>query len=116
MSREKRLMRRAFAFGKPDVQNLNGLPDEWRSAFLTALADAMYVRSSTKRDVSAGQAGSFGDPKTRLNCQNQQRMVSASGPGRPITGSQQRVHFLFGEERHQVALEPLRRDSQDALD
>jgi hypothetical protein len=109
-------MRRAFAFGEPDLQNPDGLSDEWCSPLLAAFAHAMHVRSGPKRYVRAGEPGQFGDPKTSLDCQNQQRMVAASSPARPIAGSQQCVHLLFGEERHQVALEPFRWDGQHALD
>src|ERR1051326_5384540 len=79
--REQRVKWRAVSFAEPHAQYLNRLADEWCSPFLPSFANTVHVRSGTKRNVSAGEAGQFRDPESSLDCQSQESVVTSSGPG-----------------------------------
>jgi hypothetical protein len=113
---EQRLERSAVALGEPHAQHVDRGRHQGRSAFLAALADAVDVGADAEGHVRAGEAGHLRDPQAGLDREQQQRVVTSSGPSVAVTGGEQRIGFLFGEEGHQVAFDPFGRDGQHALD
>jgi hypothetical protein len=87
---EQWIKRRAFAFGLPHAQNLDGLSDEWCSALFPTFPtfEAVHMRSSSKHKIAAREAGHFGDSKSTLDCEEEKRVVAPPSPGRAVAGSE----------------------------
>lgn len=83
---------------------------------LSALAHRVHVGPGARRHVLAGEGGDLGDPQPGLDGQGEHGMVAAAGPGPLVAGAEQGVHLVLGEVGDEVALGPLGRDGQDALD
>src|SRR5450759_2480360 len=76
----------------------------------------MDVRAGGEDDVAAREPGQFRDPQPGLDREHEQGVVASPGPGAPLAGGDERVDLRFGEVGDEVALEPLGRDGEDALD
>jgi hypothetical protein len=79
---------RAFAFGQPHAQTVDGLPDKWCSALFPTFAEAVHMRSSSKHNIAASEAGQLADPKPTLDCEEEERQVAPPSPRRAIAGSE----------------------------
>jgi hypothetical protein len=62
--------------------------------------------------VGDGERGEFADSQPGLDGQDQQGVIAASEPGRPVWRGEQRVHFGRGEEADQCAVVAFGRDGQ----
>src|ERR1700674_1178490 len=87
-----------------------------RTSFLASLADHAHMRASTHVQILTLKAGQLRQAQPSLNCQQEQRMVAASGPPALIWHCQQRIDLLSIQERHECPREALSRDGQHALD
>ena len=114
--REQRVGRAAGAFGGPDPQHRDGAGGERGDAVLAALAVAADVRAGTEVHISAGQRGQLGGPQPGLGGQQDQGVVTATGPGAAVRAGQQGVEFGLGEVGDQGPVGSFRRYRQDPVD
>jgi len=54
--------------------------------------------------------------ESRLDCEGEQRVITAADPGRLVWRGEQGPDLWLGEKRDEAPLEPLRRDREDTLD
>jgi hypothetical protein len=74
------------------------------------------VRCGAEVDVGVGQPGQFGDAQAGLCGEQDQRVVTAPGPGGSVRGGEQRGQFGFSEPGDQGFVVAFGRDGQDPGD
>jgi hypothetical protein len=74
------------------------------------------VGSGAQERVGPGQGREFGNPQARLDGERQQRVVAPPGSGCGVRCGEQCGGFGLGEIGDELAVGPLGRDGQDALD
>ena len=116
LCREQRVLGLAAALGEPCAQRRDAAGGERRDPLLAALSAAADVGACAEVGVAAAQPGQLGGAQPRLDGDEHQGVVAASGPARSVAWLQQRVDFGLGEERDQPAFEPFRWDREHPLD
>jgi hypothetical protein len=74
------------------------------------------MRASAKMDIGALKADQLGHTQTCLRSKPKQRIVTPSGPSRPLGDGKQCVQFWFSQERNESSVEALGRNGEHTLD
>jgi len=89
--REQRLIIAAAPFRQPLLQQLGSVAPERCAPFLPALALAPDVSSGAQHHVFASQVDQLGDPQSGLKRHEQNSVIPAPDPRRPVGGIEQRL-------------------------
>src|SRR5215831_19553114 len=74
------------------------------------------MRASAKMDIGALKADQLGHAQTCLRSKPKQRVVTPSGPSRPLGDGKQCVQLWFSQERNESSVEALGRNGEHTLD
>ena len=105
--REERLGCAAAAFAGPGAEGGDGGSGERGDALFSALAVAADVGAEAEVEVAAVEPGQLRGAQAGLDCEQQQRVVTAASPGGAVGAGEQRLDLWLGQEADQGAVEPL---------
>jgi hypothetical protein len=74
------------------------------------------MSACSEMKIGTAKTNQLGCSQAGLRSETEQRAVTSPGPGRPIDGSKQRTDFRLGQEGHELSVEALGRDGENALD
>src|SRR3546814_1685652 len=80
--REQRPIIVAAPFLQPVLQGLGGIPTKRRATFLATFTQTADMCPGAEDEIPAAQTGQFRCPQARLQGDQQQDVVSPTGPGR----------------------------------
>jgi len=101
---------------EPRPESDSGVPCQWGASFLPAFADAPHVRAGAEMDGVPVQADQLGEAQAGLGREQQQGVVAAAEPRRPVGRGKDRFDLDAREEMHFTLIVSLARYREHALD
>src|SRR5262245_14093554 len=112
---KQRLRRASCRLLEPFLQGDTPVPGQWCAALLSSFTNAPHMSAGAEMDGVPVEADQLGKTQARLGCKQQQGVVAASKPCRPIGHGKYGLDLCARQEMHQPLGVTLARDREDAL-
>src|SRR5262245_46483716 len=112
---KQRLRRASCRLLEPLLQGDTRVPGQWCAPFLSSFTNAPHMSAGAEMDGVPVEADQLGKAQARLGCKQQQGVVAASKPCRPIGHGKYGLDLCARQEMHLPLGVTLARDREDAL-
>ncbi len=112
---EQRIVRLAFSLCQPVAEQFDAVLADRRRTLLAAFAHTADVRATPERDVVARQRDQLRDAQARLQCEQEDRPVTPTVPGRKVGSRDDGFDLVTVEIVDRPLLVPLCRHGEHTL-